>query len=59
MVKLLLALSAAQEDIPTAIDSFNTHTTLLAELLHAETFASIQEIEDEQMNALSEPKYLC
>ncbi|PTB63085.1 hypothetical protein BBK36DRAFT_146201 [Trichoderma citrinoviride] len=47
-----LALDWLKSDLSGIISSFTTHADLLSKLLEAETFASVQEIKDEQVEAL-------
>ncbi|KAH7175935.1 hypothetical protein EDB81DRAFT_632846 [Dactylonectria macrodidyma] len=46
------ALSLLKPELPEVISSFNAHADLLSKLLESETFASVQEIKDEQVNTL-------
>ncbi|KAL6855649.1 hypothetical protein J3F83DRAFT_753812 [Trichoderma novae-zelandiae] len=47
-----LALDWLKSDLSGIISSFTTHADLLSKLLESETFASVQEIKDEQVEAL-------
>ncbi|KAH0489939.1 hypothetical protein TgHK011_001428 [Trichoderma gracile] len=47
-----LALDWLKSDLSEIISSFTTHADLLSKLLESETFASVQEIKDEQVEAL-------
>ncbi|KAM7183484.1 hypothetical protein V8F20_012603 [Naviculisporaceae sp. PSN 640] len=49
---LHVALDALKPTIAEIVSSFKTHADLLSKLLEAESFASIQEIKDEQVEAL-------
>lgn len=48
-----LALDWLRSDLAGIISSFTTHADLLSKLLESETFASVQEIKDEQVETLS------
>jgi len=50
---LHVALEALKPAIAEIVTSFNTHADILSKLLESESFASIQEIKDEQVEALS------
>ncbi|KAL7813519.1 hypothetical protein V8C44DRAFT_47744 [Trichoderma aethiopicum] len=47
-----LALDWLRSDLAGIISSFTTHADLLSKLLESETFASVQEIKDEQVETL-------
>lgn len=49
-----VALEWLKPQLADIISSFKTHVELLSSLLETESFASIQEIKDEQVDALSE-----
>ena len=50
---LFAALEVLKPTISGIVESFNEHTDLLSELLEAESFASIQEVKDAQIDGLS------
>ncbi len=50
---LRVALDTLKPAIAEIVSSFNTHADLLSKLLETESFASIQEIKDEQVETLS------
>jgi hypothetical protein len=49
-----VALETLKPTIADIVSSFKTHMDVLSGLLETESFASIQEIKDEQVEALSE-----
>ena len=50
---LHMAMSLLKPELPKIIDSFNDHSKVLSRLLEAETFASVQEVKNEQADTLS------
>jgi hypothetical protein len=53
---LHVALSKFKPELPGIISSFNAHADALSKLLESETFASVQEIKDEQVDTLSKSR---
>ena len=54
---LQYALHAFRSKLPPILSSFNGHVDTLAKFLEIETFVTLQEIRDEQIETLSKSKF--